>query len=177
MAAVALTRPAAASLLFAASTLVSAYTLQYYKFHGNLPGYDTRRVRGGEGSNISNIDPDKAAFSMAPHDDEAYERVHMDDHDALEPAGAGGYADADRYGRTNPYATAAADDDDNDDPSRYGALPPRTNDLFNVDSEYGSAAGVPAASMPYGGAAAASHVSYSDEPAKFPAGNYDRVHS
>ncbi|KJK93439.1 hypothetical protein H633G_02640 [Metarhizium anisopliae BRIP 53284] len=42
-----------------------------------LPGYDNRKLRGGD----SNIDPDKAAFSMAPHDEEAYERVNMDDHE------------------------------------------------------------------------------------------------
>ena len=79
------------SLLFAASTLVSGYTLQYHKFHGNLPGYENRRGRGGGES----IDPDKAAFSMAPHDDEAYERVNMDDNEAYS---------GDQYGHVNPYS-------------------------------------------------------------------------
>ncbi|OAQ77223.1 chaperone-binding protein [Purpureocillium lilacinum] len=151
------------TLFFAGSTVVSAYTLQYYKFHGTLPGYDTRKIRGGDNNNI---DPDKAAFSMAPHDEEAYERVNMDDHDH-------DHDHDDRpYGHSNPYSTTA----DDDDPNRYGALPPR-QDPFNADTEYSSGgAGVPPLSMPYGGAGSASHVSYSDEPAKFPAGNYDRVH-
>ncbi|GAP84185.1 putative chaperone-binding protein [Rosellinia necatrix] len=55
------------------STLVSAYTLQWYRDNGDLPGYE--RIGTGQ-----NIDPDKAAFSMAPHDEEAYAPVNMDDH-------------------------------------------------------------------------------------------------
>ncbi|KAI1429538.1 hypothetical protein F5Y12DRAFT_726772 [Xylaria sp. FL1777] len=55
------------------STLVSAYTLRYYQQNGDLPGYDRM------GSH-QNIDPDKAAFSMAPHDEEAYAPINMDDH-------------------------------------------------------------------------------------------------
>ncbi|KAI1811913.1 hypothetical protein GGS20DRAFT_560748 [Poronia punctata] len=54
------------------STLVSAFTLRYYQNNGDLPGY--------EGIGSENIDPDKAAFSMAPHDEEAYAPVNMDDH-------------------------------------------------------------------------------------------------
>ncbi|PNY25484.1 Uncharacterized protein TCAP_04574 [Tolypocladium capitatum] len=145
------------TLLFAASTGVSAYTLQYYRFHGNLPGYDSRKIRGGDNANI---DPDKAAFSMAPHDEEAYERVNMDDHEA-----GGG-----RYGRANPYGA-----DEDDDPGRYGALPPRHNDVVNAESEYGpGGAGLPPAPVPYGGAGA-SHGRYADEPVQFPAANYDRI--
>lgn len=154
------------SLFFAASTAVSAYTLQYYRFHGNLPGYDSRKIRGGDNANI---DPDKAAFSMAPHDEEAYERVNMDDHEA---AAAGGYAEGGRYGHQNPYSA-----DDDDDPTRYGSLPPRSNDLFNTETEYGGGGGgVPPAHVPYGGAGGgAPHSHYADEPAQFPTGNYDRV--
>ncbi|KAF7560981.1 hypothetical protein G7046_g3178 [Stylonectria norvegica] len=137
------------SLLFGASTFVSAYTLTYYNFHGHLPGYDNQKIRGGE-----NIDPDKAAFSMAPHDEEAYERVNADDHDASGSGyggGAGGsggdiggaYDENARYGDANPYSA------EDDDPSRYGALPPRTNTLFDTETEY-RPGGTPAPiSMPY----------------------------
>ncbi|KAJ2969288.1 hypothetical protein NQ176_g8744 [Zarea fungicola] len=58
------------TLLFGATTFISGYTMTYFNFHGNLPGYDNRKIRGGS----NDIDPDKEAFSMAPHGDEAYER-------------------------------------------------------------------------------------------------------
>jgi hypothetical protein len=154
------------TLLFGGTTFLSGYTLQYYKFHGTLPGYDSRQIHDG-----GNIDPDKAAFSMAPHDEEAYERVHMDDHDAVGPSsstsygGAGAYSD-NQYGNANPYSA-----DDYDDPNRYGALPPRNNAMFDSDLEYSSGANQapPRQSSPYGGAQAY------DEPAQFPAANYDRT--
>ncbi|KAI0004008.1 hypothetical protein F4779DRAFT_621548 [Xylariaceae sp. FL0662B] len=60
-------------LLWAATTAVSIYTLRYYQYNGTLPGYENM------GRN-QNIDPDKAAFSMAPHDEEAYAPVQSDDH-------------------------------------------------------------------------------------------------
>ncbi|KAJ2968642.1 hypothetical protein NUW58_g10180 [Xylaria curta] len=47
------------------TTLISTYTLRYYQQNGDLPGYE--KLGAGQ-----NIDPDKAAFSMAPHDEEAY---------------------------------------------------------------------------------------------------------
>jgi hypothetical protein len=142
------------SLLFGATTFVSAYTLTYWKFHGSLPGYDNRKIRGGD----SNIDPDKAAFSMAPHDEEAYERVNVDDQEN------NGYSDARRYGHANPHGH------DDDDPDRYGALPPRHSELFNQETDYGSGGAGPATDHSYG-----SQLSYNDEPAQFPVGNYDRV--
>ncbi|KAJ8128853.1 hypothetical protein O1611_g4783 [Lasiodiplodia mahajangana] len=61
------------TLGWAFSTLISAYTLRYYQQNGDLPGYESI-------GNTQNIDPDKAAFSMAPHDEEAYAPVNMDDH-------------------------------------------------------------------------------------------------
>ncbi|KAK2595174.1 hypothetical protein QQS21_007134 [Conoideocrella luteorostrata] len=144
-------------LLFGATTFVSAYTLTYWKFHETLPGYDHRKLRGGD----NNIDPDKAAFSMAPHDDEAYERVNMDDHHDNH-----GYSETGRYGHANPYSH-----DEEDDPDRYGALPPRRTELFSQDTEYSSGGvGLPPVSQPYGG----SQVGYNEEPAKFPSANYDR---
>lgn len=152
------------SLLFAASTFVSGYTLTYWKFHGNLPGYDNRKLRTGD----NNIDPDKAAFSMAPHDEEAYERINADDHDTSNPY----VVDPARYGHANPYSH-----DDGNEPNSYGAVPPQhRSDLFNQDTEYTSGGGVdlPAGSSSHTYAAGA-RVSYSDQPAKFPSGHYDRV--
>lgn len=150
------------SLLFAGTAFISAYSMTYYNFHGNLPGYDARKIRdGGE-----NIDPDKAAFSMAPHDEEAYERVHMDDHDGA--AGGGAYdSNAGGYGGGNPYSA------DDDDPNRYGALPPRIGPMFDSETEYNSGAAVPPPTMPtpYG-----SRPTYdNEEPVHFPSGDYDRV--
>lgn len=151
------------SLLFGGTTFLSGYTLQYYKFHGTLPGYDSRQIHDS-----NNIDPDKAAFSMAPHDEEAYERVNMDDHDAgpsgsTSYGGAGGYSD-NTYGSANPYSA-----DDYDEPNRYGTLPPRNNAMFDSDLEYSSGANPPPPrqSSPYG--------SGHDEPAQFPTANYDRT--
>lgn len=155
------------TLLFAGTTFLSGYTLMYYNFtDGNLPGYDNRKVRGGE-----NIDPDKAAFSMAPHDDEAYERVNMDDHEAGgSNTNAGGsyndnsYTGSARYGEANPYNT------EDDDPSNYGSVPHRQNSLFDHDTEYhgGVPAGMSYANPPVGNA-------YDDHPAQFPAAPYDRT--
>ncbi|KAG5981641.1 hypothetical protein E4U55_002726 [Claviceps digitariae] len=158
-------------LLFAASTFLSAHTLTYWKFHGTLPGYDSRKLRTGD----NNIDPDKAAFSMAPHDEEAYERVNMDvdDQDHHTNNNSNPYVDSAGYAHANPYIHDEPDDDH--DAGRYGALPPRRSDLFNQDTEYtsGGAADLPATSHRYSGAS--SRVSYSSEPATFPPANYDRI--
>ncbi|PTB42295.1 uncharacterized protein TrAFT101_008617 [Trichoderma asperellum] len=161
------------TLLWIGTTFLSAYTLQYYNFHGTLPGYDSRKISGSE-----NIDPDKAAFSMAPHDEEAYERVNMDDHD-----GPGAYDDHNtsmnsRYGDNTPY-----NPDDFDDPNRYGALPPRTNStpLFDSETEYhGSALGTDIShhKTPSPGPYSGNHAdTYADGPVQFPTGHYDRIES
>ncbi|KAM3474458.1 hypothetical protein MY5147_004233 [Beauveria neobassiana] len=158
------------TLLFGGSTFISGYTMTYYKFHGSLPGYSNRKIRGGS----NDIDPDKEAFSMAPHGDEAYERVHMDDHDHDGPsAGAGSYSN--RYGTDpNPYSGGHYEEED---PNRYGAVPPRGNAgaFFDSETQYHSGGGagspppvVPAAS-PYRPPAV------EDVPVHFPPANYDRV--
>lgn len=140
--------------------------MQYYNFHGSLPGYDNRKI-GGE-----NIDPDKAAFSMAPHDEEAYERVNMDDHDG--PAGAYGDHHAGPsggYGNGNPYSAS-----DYDDPNRYGALPPRQNStaLFDSETEYNSGGGV---GLGLGRVSPSPNpVTFDSGPAQFPTADYDRIH-
>ncbi|KAI1075827.1 hypothetical protein F5B20DRAFT_366283 [Whalleya microplaca] len=87
-------------LLWAATTAVSVYTLRYYQYNGNLPGYENL-------GKSKNIDPDKAAFSMAPHDEEAYAPVNMDDH-------------ADDHHNDTPY-----------DPDSFGSRP-----MFDSDTAY-----------------------------------------
>lgn len=139
--------------------------MTFYNFHGNLPGYDNRKIRSGS----NDIDPDKEAFSMAPHGEDAYERVHMDENDHHDNGGYNG-----RYGDANPYSTGDMHHVD-DDPNRYGALPPRNDGpLFDSDTSYnpGGAYNSEPASMPY---VPPQVSSYEDEPAKFPEGNYDRV--
>lgn len=162
------------TLLWIGTAFLSAYTLQYYNFHGTLPGYDSRKIGGSD-----NIDPDKAAFSMAPHDEEAYERVNMDDHDAP------GYDDHhttmnSRYGDNTPYNA-----DDFDDPNRYGALPPRSNSgpLFDSETEYhGSNLGSNLSTdfgthkTPSPGPYSGRHSdTYADGPVQFPSADYDRI--
>jgi hypothetical protein len=149
------------SLLFAGTTFLSGYTLQYYNFHGTLPGYDAKKLRSGD-----NIDPDKAAFSMAPHDDEAYERVNMDDrdHDTTNSAYGGDRYDH-NYGPANPYSNI-----DDDDRSQYSAHPSRNNTMFDSETEYR-----PGTSTLTYQQSHASQSAYDDGPAQFPAGDYDRV--
>ncbi|KAG9235407.1 hypothetical protein BJ875DRAFT_272380 [Amylocarpus encephaloides] len=63
-------------LLWALTTLMSLYGVVYYKREGYLPGASRAP------HNAQQIDPDKEAFSTAPHDE--YAPVHnIDDHDVL----------------------------------------------------------------------------------------------
>lgn len=125
--------------------------MTYFNFHGNLPGYGNRKIRSGS-NEIDNIDPDKEAFSMAPHDDEAYERVHMDDHHDTS------YGGGSRYG-------------DLEDPNRYGSMPPPAphhgEEAYDGATAYHGGSSYSSPPPPQG--------TYSDEPAKFPAGHYDRT--
>jgi hypothetical protein len=151
------------AILFGLTTFISGYTMQYYKFHGNLPGYNMRKRTGGE-----NIDPDKAAFS--PHDDDAYERVNMDESELGTTAYGGSSLGGEPYSQVNPYSA-----DDYDDPNRYGSLPPRAPSRFDDSTEYGSniSANPPPPAMPYG--SQGSRTDRFDGPAQFPSGNYDRI--
>ncbi|KAH8679627.1 hypothetical protein BGZ60DRAFT_427950 [Tricladium varicosporioides] len=72
-------------LFFIVTTLASIYGVAYYKREGYLPGASRAP------HNAQMIDPDKEAFSTAPHDDE-YAPVHsMDDHEVLHDAGGPNY--------------------------------------------------------------------------------------
>ncbi|KAL2887764.1 hypothetical protein HOO65_040101 [Ceratocystis lukuohia] len=79
--------------------ILSMYTLQYYNNNSNyLPGYEQKRRFGD-----SSIDPDKAAFSMNAHDEDAYASLNDDDRDP---------------GRSDEYASGAYGGNTTYDPSR-----------------------------------------------------------
>ncbi|KAK3904402.1 hypothetical protein C8A05DRAFT_42508 [Staphylotrichum tortipilum] len=80
-------------LFFCVTTFFSIWTLKYYQWNNRLPGYDRAQL----GS--QNIDPDKAAFSLAPHDEESYAPVNMNDHD---------HDDHDNDAATSHYGGAAS---------------------------------------------------------------------
>ena len=126
-----------------------------------------------------NIDPDKAAFSMAPHDEEAYAPVHMNDHDNDHDVNAPdvhGYDNG--YGRPSnttysdsqdPYSHGAQQDPFASDPYRVSARPGENpfddNAGYHSQTGGGSAYNPPTAQDAYD----------DDRPAQFPAGNYDRA--
>ncbi|CAK7564760.1 MAG: hypothetical protein SEPTF4163_002660 [Sporothrix epigloea] len=63
------------TIFFGVTTFLSLYSLKYYQFNGQLPGYENSGPKSGG----QNIDPDMAAFSTNMHDDEPYARInHMD---------------------------------------------------------------------------------------------------
>ncbi len=117
----ALTEATPHSLFFGGSSFVSFYTLHFYQMNGRLPGYDALQRRN------QNIDPDKAAFSVAPHDEE-YAQVRPNDHE-LDPDHGGMGAAA------SPY--------------EYGGAGGSTAGSYN-DNGYGSAAGTSHLHAPYG---------------------------
>lgn len=166
-------------LLWILSSGVSIYTLRHYRFHGELPGYDKQRIRNND------IDPDKAAFSMAPQDEDAYAPVQMDDHGETS-YGSGGNGSGGVF-NDNPYRTGGSNTygQEDDDPNRYGSLPSRHNAMFDSETEYNS-------QQPYGsqqpsvGAGPVRQPSpyappvvqddpFDDHPAQFPSANYDRT--
>ena len=70
-------------LLWCLTAFISVYGYIYYRREGYLPGAS----RAPHNANM--IDPDKEAFSTAPHDDE-YARVNdMDEHELPEHGGSG----------------------------------------------------------------------------------------
>jgi hypothetical protein len=178
------------SLLFCGTTFLSIYTVKFYEWNGRLPGYD-------KGITNQNIDPDKAAFSMAPHDEEAYSHVPMNDHDhdgaAHDPYAAG--SGTEPYGSHAGSSYAGAGGSAYDDTSYVGAGRTASH---GSRSSYAGASGVQ--DNPFGqknpfdddhGEYATSHQNTSnagrpyapptaeeyddDRPAQFPAANYDRV--
>lgn len=135
-----------------------------------LPGYESLRGR----TTVNNIDPDKAAFSTAPVDEEGhYAPVGMnDDEPEFNASPYGGAAAAGHESSTMPH-----------DP--YG------HDAYNVDTSYGGAApGVGSMGSRYGDhgeysshtpgpqlySPPAVHDAHDDSSsAHFPSANYDRI--
>lgn len=64
--------------LFALTTFMSFYGVKYYRSNGVLPGASRTPSSSYNAHNNMMIDPDKEAFSTAPHDDEEnmYAPVH-----------------------------------------------------------------------------------------------------
>lgn len=165
---------ASCSLWWVGSTVLSAYTLKFYNFNGSLPGYDKIGLR------TQNIDPDKAAFSMAPHGEEAYAPVNADDHDHEPDDHDNGPYDADSYGRGPMFggpteyrppghspSPAPPDNPFADDPYR-AASSSSLHDRYAQQNPGAPAGGpriyVPPQAEEYDGS----------EPVRFPAANYDR---
>ena len=149
------------SLLFCVTTFLSIYTLKYYKWNNRLPGYESF-----QGTGQQNIDPDKAAFSMAPHDEEAYAPVHAADHDDDHDDhgyGANPFTDASNSSQVNdPYATVHSTH------SQSSHNPFDSEVDYHAGSQYGSSVG--------GYAPPTAHDDYDEHtPAQFPAANYDRT--
>lgn len=162
------------SLLFAATTFLSAFTSHYYSWHNQLPGYGTIQARQ------TNPDPDKAAFSTAPHGEDAYARLdpHADDDDDHDPRYQGLTVTApspDPYAAPSPYVLPPVRHQTPLEPyggasqvSGYGENPFATSETAYLGGGAGSASGrykAPTVHDPFDAA----------EPAQFPEANYDRT--
>lgn len=172
-------------LFWAASTFVSFYTVQYYNFNGTLPGYDK------VGQRSQNIDPDKAAFSMAPHDEEAYAPLggndNDDDHLSSRPYNADSYGSRpmfDSETEYRPHTSSTRHDNPFDGDYRAHSTTPST-DIYSADYRAHSVTpGMDPYSAGYGSnpdgpriyAPPSAHEDYdSSRPAQFPSANYDRT--
>ncbi|KAF4630455.1 hypothetical protein G7Y89_g7686 [Cudoniella acicularis] len=137
-------------LFWILTTLMSLYGVVYYKREGYLPGASRAP------HNAQMIDPDKEAFSTAPHDDE-YARVHnVDDNEVIHDAGGPGYGLGSGYGSepSNPGNQSPR----YEAPYTGGYVPPSVHD----DTSYSAYAG-------------ASSVGSSSGRAQFPDARYDNV--
>jgi hypothetical protein len=107
-------------LMFIATTFLSLYAVFFYKREGYLPGASRAPM------NAQAIDPDKDAFSTAPHDDEYAPVQNIEDHDDLPgPLSHGG------YGNSNAGASY-------DPPTSYGGagvyIPPSVSEDTGYNS-------------------------------------------
>ncbi|KAI1117299.1 hypothetical protein F5Y14DRAFT_448232 [Nemania sp. NC0429] len=154
------------------STLISAFTLHYYQQNGDLPGYE--KIGSGQ-----NIDPDKAAFSMAPHDEEAYAPVNMDDHhdDAHDDHASRPY-DPDSYGSHPIYEAETSYQ-----PHHTSSPAPHDNPFDNTYRTHSTSPHPSPFDDPYSAPSGGSKLyvppandDYDDgRPVQFPSGNYDRT--
>ncbi len=171
------------SVFWLLSTFVSWYTLRYSNNNGFLPGYESL------GNNQQNIDPDKAAFStsMAPHDEEAYAPVNMDEqHDDFQSSpynaadaygGAGGSpAPGGLFNNDTSYKPQTQTPPPQDNPFDSGY---RVNNLTPLNDPYADASyGGQSGSGSYGPkvyAPPAADDYDASGPAHFPQANYDRT--
>jgi hypothetical protein len=163
-------------LFWIASAGISAITLKHYQHNGVLPGYENLSNRPGGGENI---DPDKAAFSMAPHDEEAYAPVHMDDRHDDDHHGPSPYS-ADAYGGAGVSGSAYGHDTSYRPQST--SPPPQENpfdNTYQMNDPYSDSY-----NNLYGGSQVSSSQVYAPptaddydptRPAQFPSANYDRT--
>lgn len=149
-----------------------------------LPGYETSR-----GPRNANIDPDKAAFSTAGLDEEAYAPVGMNDHDDepefnASPYGGLGLGPGAGSGGASATGSMSAAPHD-----------PHDMNAYSVDTSYGGAASVhtqafephpddylPSRTSPLPGRhlyspspAHDDEDEFDEHPAQFPAADYSRV--
>ncbi|KAK3359321.1 hypothetical protein B0T25DRAFT_94266 [Lasiosphaeria hispida] len=168
-------------LFFCITTFLSIYTVKYHQWNNRLPGYDKLQLKSG-----ANIDPDKAAFSMAPHDEEAYAPVNAADHDDdphrgphsdySDPYGAPNHA-PDPYGAPNlapdPYVAGSQASSQISYTGAATENPFRQDNPFDSDNEYH-----PTPSTVGGRYAAPSaQDEFEDDrrPVHFPSADYDRI--
>jgi len=166
-------------LFFCVTTFLSIWTLKYYQWNNRLPGYDKGQA------NSQNIDPDKAAFSLAPHDEEAYAPVHSTDHDNDDDthgAGASSYGGprsdySDPYGAPSSYTGAGGLGGSTTSRHTYQDNPFRQQDNpFDTDTEYNSGR-ISAQGGRYGAPSTVTDPYDEDtRSAAFPQGNYDTLH-
>jgi hypothetical protein len=170
------------SLFWCATTFLSVYTIKYYEMNTALPGYDGVAARRNRPMDAAAIDPDKEAFSTAPHDEEsAYAPLGMSDHhdDA--------HGSADPYGAPSPYggshlhgdlyggATVSQGGSGYGSSGGLGENPFRQDNPFESDSDVGGYHSVQGSTVNSRYNAPAAHDEYDDRPAAFPTANYDRI--
>lgn len=157
--------------------MLSLVTHRYYNFNGVLPGYETSR-----GPRNANIDPDKAAFSTAGLDEEAYAPVH--DHDDEPEFNASPYGGLGGLGAASGSVAAGPPHDHHD------------MSVYSADTSYGGAASIhnqafephpddylpsrrtsplPGGGHLYSPSPAHDDDEFDDHPAQFPAADYSRV--
>lgn len=181
--------PSSPSLLWGLSTLISVVSLKYYNTNGMLPGYDN--LSRGRTHTMNSIDPDKAAFSTGPVDEEAYAPLgagrndHSDDDEHEFNAGPYGGAPVHPGPSASPYGGGMG----------AGSMPAHDSDPYgHQDTSYGGAASSMGSRYDVGGESYA-HVNPTPPPAgtglysppavhddddlhgpvQFPAGNYGNI--
>ncbi|ESZ93690.1 hypothetical protein SBOR_5930 [Sclerotinia borealis F-4128] len=140
-------------LFWILSTVMSVYGLMYYRREGYLPGASRAP------NNAAMIDPDKEAFSTAPHDDEYAPVHHAEEHEEHE-LHDDGYPGGNFVGRVHSPDY---------EPSSYGGSYAATSTAHHDDLE---------ASTAYTGYSASGYGGSQNSRtgrAQFPTGNYDNI--